>query len=300
MTWTALLSQFETYLRLERALSPHSVAAYVRDVRRLWQFLEAEHPHLTPLAVTRQHLHDFLAHLAAAALSARSQARLLSSVRAFYKFLVLAEQLTEDPTALVSSPQIGRRLPYTLEVHEVEALLGAIDHAKPTGMRDRALLETLYGAGLRVSEAVALRLDHVYADEGFVRILGKGSRERLVPIGQVALKHIGIYVREVRVHLPVLPAYSNYVFLGRRGRPLTRQRVFAIIKELAQRVGLQQRVSPHTFRHSFATHLVEGGADLRAVQAMLGHESITTTEVYTHLDRHYLQQVVREYHPRSQ
>ncbi|MEL6412964.1 MAG: tyrosine-type recombinase/integrase, partial [Bacteroidota bacterium] len=202
--------------------------------------------------------------------------------------------------ALLESPQIGRKLPYTLEVHEIEALFQAIDHAKPTGMRDRALLETLYSAGLRVSELVALRLSDIYAEEGFIRVLGKGSKERLVPIGGMALKHIRLYVEEVRPHLPSYPAYSNYVFLNRNGKPLTRQRVFLIVKELAQQIGLQKEISPHTFRHSFATHLIEGGADLRAVQVMLGHQSITTTEIYTHLDQHYLRQVIQDYHPRSQ
>ena len=299
MTWQLLLQQFETYLRLERSLSPHSVAAYLQDVNKLWQFLQTAHPSLQPLAVEPPHLQAFLAHLHAAGTSATSQARMLSALRAFYKFLLLEEYLTEAPTAWVESPQIGRKLPHTLEVHEIEALFQAIDHSKPTGMRNRAILETLYSAGLRVSELTELKLSHLYAEEGFVRVLGKGNRERLVPIGQVALKYLRIYIEEIRAHLPVPKAFANYVFLNSRGKPLSRHRVFAMVKALAQKIGLKKTISPHTFRHSFATHLIEGGADLRAVQEMLGHQSITTTEIYTHLDRHYLKQVIQSFHPRS-
>lgn len=299
MTWQLLLQQFETYLRLERSLSPHSVAAYLQDVNKLWLFLQTAYPSLQPLAVKTAQLQAFLAHLHAAGTSATSQARMLSALRAFYKFLLLAEYLPEAPTALLGSPPIGRKLPHTLEVHEIEALFQAIDHSKPTGMRNRAILETLYSAGLRVSELTELKLSHLYAEEGFVRVLGKGNRERLVPIGQVALKYLRIYIEEIRSHLPVPKAFANYVFLNSRGKPLSRHRVFAIVKALAQKMGLQKTISPHTFRHSFATHLIEGGADLRAVQAMLGHQSITTTEIYTHLDRHYLKQVIQSLHPRS-
>ena len=299
MTWQLLLQQFETYLRLERSLSPHSVAAYLQDVNKLWLFLQTAHPALQPLAVEPPHLQAFLAHLHAAGTSAPSQARMLSALRAFYKFLLLEEYLTEAPTAWVESPSIGRKLPHTLEVHEIEALLQAIDHSKPTGMRNRAVLETLYSAGLRVSELTELKLSHLYAEEGFVRVLGKGNRERLVPIGQVALKYLRIYIAEIRSHLPVQKAFANYVFLNSRGKPLSRHTVFAMVKALAQKMGLKKPISPHTFRHSFATHLIEGGADLRAVQEMLGHQSITTTEIYTHLDRHYLKQVIQSFHPRS-
>jgi len=298
-TWQVLIQQFETHLRLERALSPHSVAAYLQDVNKLWQFMQQAFPDLPPLAVGTEHLRAFLEHLHATGRQATSQARLLSSLKAFYKFLILEERMTEDPSALLERPKTGRALPYTLEVHEIEALLQAIDHSQPTGMRNRAMLETLYSAGLRISELIELRLGHIYPDEGFVRVLGKGSKERLVPIGRIALKYLRCYIEEVRCHGPIQKAFANHVFLNRRGKKLTRHMVFLIVKALAQQVGLHKRISPHTFRHSFATHLLEGGADLRAVQAMLGHQSITTTEIYTHLDRHYLQQVIHEFHPRS-
>lgn len=299
MTWEVLVQQFETYLRLERALLPQSVAAYLQDVNKLWQFLKKDHLHVQPLTVEPQHLQAFLTHLHTAEISATSQARMLSALRSFYKFLVLEEYLTEDPTALIASPKTNRKLPHTLEVHEIEALFIAIDHAKPTGMRNRAMLETLYSSGLRVSELIELKLSHLYAKEGFLRILGKGDKERLVPIGQTALKYINLYVEEIRCHLPLQKEFANHVFLNSRGRRLTRHMVFLIVKALAQKIGLKKTISPHTFRHAFATHLIEGGADLRAVQEMLGHASITTTEIYTHLDRDYLKQVIQEFHPRS-
>ncbi len=299
MTWEVLVQQFETYLCLERALLPQSVAAYLQDVNKLWQFLKKDHPHVQPLAVEPQHLQAFLMHLHTAEISATSQARMLSAIRSFYKFLVLGEYLTEDPTALIASPKTNRKLPHTLEVHEIEALFIAIDHSKPTGMRNRAMLETLYSSGLRVSELIKLKLSHLYAEEGFLRVLGKGDKERLVPIGQTALKYIHLYVEEIRCHLPLQKEFANYVFLNRGGKRLTRHMVFLIVKALAQKIGLKKTISPHTFRHAFATHLIEGGADLRAVQEMLGHASITTTEIYTHLDRDYLKQVIQEFHPRS-
>ena len=299
MIWEVLLQQFETYLRLERALLPQSVAAYLQDANKLWQFLQKDHAYIPPLAIETKHLQAFLAHLHATGISATSQARMLSAIRSFYKFLLLEGHLTEDPIAIVASPKIGRKLPTTLEVHEIEALLMAIDHSKPTGMRNRALLETLYSAGLRVSELIELKLSHLYAEEGFLRVLGKGNKERLVPIGQIALKYIHLYVEEIRCHLPLQKDFANHVFLNSRGKPLTRHMVFLIVKELAHKTGLRKSISPHTFRHAFATHLIEGGADLRAVQEMLGHQSITTTEIYTHLDRHYLKQVIQEFHPRS-
>lgn len=299
MNWDVLQQRFEIYLRLERSLSPHSVAAYLSDVKKLWLFLQLDHPALAPLEVTKAHLQAFLAHLHTEALSATSQARVLSSLKALYRFLVLELDLTEDPTELLQRPRLGRKLPDTLAVHEIEALFNAIDHSQTTGARNRAMLETLYSAGLRVSELIELTVSHLYAEEGFVRVMGKGNRERLVPIGSMALKYIRIYMEDVRPHLPIHPAYRNHIFLNRRGKKLTRNMVFLIVKQLAQQAGLTKQVSPHTFRHSCATHLLEGGADLRAVQEMLGHQSITTTEIYTHLDRQYLKQVIRDFHPRS-
>jgi integrase/recombinase XerD len=300
VTWEVLLQQFENYLRLERALMPQSVTAYLQDMNRLWKFLQTDHPHIQPLAVETRHLLLFLVHLHTARISSTSQARMLSAFRSFYKFLLLEEYLNKDPTTLIASPKTSRRLPHTLEVHEIEALFMAIDHSKPTGMRNRAILETLYSAGLRVSEVIELKLSHLYAEEGFLRILGKGNKERLVPLGQTALKYIQCYIKEVRGHLPFQRDFANHVFLNNRGKRLTRHMVFLIVKELAQKIGFRKSISPHTFRHAFATHLIEGGADLRAVQEMLGHQSITTTEIYTHLDRHYLKQVIQEFHPRSQ
>ncbi len=211
----------------------------------------------------------------------------------------LENHFSKLPTKLLVSPQVSRKLPHTLAVHEIEALFNAIDHSTPMGMRNRAMLETLYSTGLRVSELTTLKLSNLYAEEGFVRVMGKGGKERLVPIGQIALKYLRIYLEEVRYHGPIRSGFENYVFLNQRGTNLTRVMVFLIIKELAQKLGLDKQISPHTFRHSFATHLIEGGADLRAVQAMLGHESITTTEIYTHLDRSYLQQIIHDFHPRS-
>lgn len=299
MTWEVLLKQFENYLRLERALLPQSVIAYLQDLNTLWKFLQTDHPHIQPLTVETKHLQAFLEHLHTAGTSTTSQARMLSAFRSFYRFLLLEEYLIEDPTALIASPKTSRKLPHTLEVHEIEALFMAIDHSKPTGMRNRAILETLYGTGLRVSEVIELKLSHLYAEEGFLRILGKGNKERLVPLGQTALKYIHCYIKEVRCHLPCQRDFVNHVFLNNRGKCLTRHMVFLIVKGLAQKIGFRKSISPHTFRHAFATHLIEGGADLRAVQEMLGHQSITTTEIYTHLDQHYLKQVIQEFHPRS-
>lgn len=299
MTWEVLIKQFETHLRLERSLSPNSVVAYLGDVKKLWEFLMLRQPGLSLLAVAPSQLQAFLAYLHSLGIGATSQARIVSAIKSFYQWLLLEEYLTQVPTKLLARPTIGRKLPQPLAVHEIEALLCAIDHATPLGMRNRAILETLYSTGLRVSELVMLKLSNLYFDEGFLRVLGKGDKERLVPIGRVALQYLRIYIEEVRSCGSVQKGFANYVFLNRRGTKLTRVMVFLIIKELAQKVGLGKKISPHTFRHSFATHLVEGGADLRAVQAMLGHESITTTEIYMHLDRSYLKQVIQDFHPRS-
>ncbi|MEL6539175.1 MAG: site-specific tyrosine recombinase XerD [Bacteroidota bacterium] len=300
MDWETLCTQFKAYLQLERSLAPHSVAAYTSDVNRLQQFLALSYdPVPSPLALERTHLQQLMAYLYSLGLSAPTQARILSSLRAFFKFLILSEYCSEDPSAHITTPKIGRKLPHTLAVHEIDTLLGKIDHTKPEGVRNRAMLETLYSSGLRVSELIDLKLGHIYFDEGFVRVMGKGNKERVVPIGREARKHLRIYMEEVRAHVTAQPEFSNHVFLNKRGRRLTRVMVFMIVKDLASQAGIQQPVSPHTFRHSFATHLVEGGADLRAVQAMLGHESITTTEIYTHLDRSYLKQIIQDYHPRS-
>lgn len=299
MTWESAISHFQNYLKLERSLAVNSLEAYSRDIQKLQQFTALSHPGLLPGEVDTSHLQDFIEYLHELGLSAYSQARILSGVKAFYKYLMYEEWIQRDPSVLLEGPKLGRKLPDTLSVPEIDALFSAIDLSKPEGVRNRAILETLYSSGLRVSELVALTLANVYFDIGFLRVLGKGNKERLVPLGKSAKKHLQIYINEVRVHVPVKPAFKNHVFLNRHGRNLTRVMIFIVIKNLAKAAGIRKKVSPHTFRHSFATHLVEGGADLRAVQEMLGHESITTTEIYTHLDRAYLKQVIREFHPRS-
>ena len=299
MAWDIYIQEYENYLRLERSLSANSVEAYTGDVIKLRQFLELANKEITPLKVTIVELQNFIEWINELGMSAFSQARIISGLKSFYKFLVYEGELDDDPTVLLEAPKLGRKLPDTLSVEEIDKILSTIDHSKPEGMRNRAMLETLYSSGLRVSELIGLKLSNVHFDVGFLRIFGKGNKERLVPIGREALKFINIYREEVRVHLDIKPGFENFLFLNRNGRQLSRQMIFMVIKDLVAKSGIQKTISPHTFRHSFATHLIEGGADLRAVQEMLGHESITTTEIYTHLDRDYLRQVIQEYHPRS-
>jgi len=299
MNWDLHIKHFSNYLKLERSISANSVEAYERDVEKLKQFMEMTHPKVSPLQVGSKQLQEFVGYINELGMSAFSQARILSGIKSFYKYLMFEELIDKDPTALIEGPKLGRKLPDTLEYHEIEKLLEAIDLSSPEGGRNRAMLEVLYSSGLRVSELVELKRDNVYFTEGFLRVIGKGNKERLVPIGRDALKYIKIYVEEIRPHVPVKAGQDSFVFLNKRGKKLTRVMIFIIIKNLAQKIGLKKSISPHTFRHSFATHLIEGGADLRAVQEMLGHESITTTEIYTHLDRDYLKQVIKEFHPRS-
>ncbi|PWL28319.1 site-specific tyrosine recombinase XerD [uncultured Roseivirga sp.] len=299
MAWDIYIQEYENYLRLERSLSANSVEAYVRDVSKFKQFLEISGSDITPLHVSMVELQNFIEYINELGMSAFSQARIISGLKSFYKFLLYEGELDSDPTELLEAPKLGRKLPDTLSVEEIDQILAAIDHSKSEGMRNRAMLETLYSSGLRVSELIGLKMSNVHSDVGFLRIFGKGSKERLVPIGKEALKYIKIYQNEVRVHLDIKPGNESFMFLNRNGRQLSRQMVFIVIKTLVEKAGIKKTISPHTFRHSFATHLVEGGADLRAVQEMLGHESITTTEIYTHLDRDYLRQVIQEFHPRS-
>ncbi|HXA01849.1 MAG TPA: site-specific tyrosine recombinase XerD [Cytophagaceae bacterium] len=301
MNWDLLIRQFKNYLQLERSLSQHSVEAYIHDIVKLKQFLEisnSEKP-VSALQTSQTDIQNFLKALNELGLSSHSQARILSGIKAFFKFMMMEEMIVDDPSYLIDAPKLGRKLPDTLSFQEIENLLAGIDMSLPEGMRNRAMLETLYSSGLRVTELVELKKSHVFADVGFLKILGKGNKERLVPIGKDALKYIDLYINEVRVHINVKQGFENFVFLNRRGAKLSRVMVFTIIKNLSTQTGLKKSISPHTFRHSFATHLIEGGADLRAVQEMLGHESITTTEIYTHLDRDYLKQVITEFHPRS-
>ncbi|MDN5200610.1 site-specific tyrosine recombinase XerD [Fulvivirgaceae bacterium BMA10] len=299
MNWDHYIHQFEHYLKLERSFSPNSVEAYIHDVIKLKQFVEISNLQIDPLTISTKHIQDFIVYINELGMTAHSQARMLSGIKAFYKFLLYEEWIDQDPTALIEGPKLGRKLPDTLNLLEIEQLFSAIDHSTPEGSRNRAMLETLYSSGLRVSELINLRLSNLYQDIGFIRVIGKGSKERLVPIGREALKYVSIYVEEVRCHISIKKGFEDHIFLNRRGAALTRVMVFTIIKNLARKIGLNKKISPHTFRHSFATHLIEGGADLRAVQEMLGHESITTTEIYTHLDRDYLKQVIQEFHPRS-
>jgi integrase/recombinase XerD len=297
--WDIHIKQFSNYLKLERSLSGNSIEAYVRDIEKLQQFADMNLKGLSPLKITSKNLQAFLTYINELGMSAHSQARILSGVKAFYKYMIYEELLDKDPTVLIEGPKLGRKLPDTLSYIEIEQLLEAIDLSTPEGARNRAMLEVLYSSGLRVSELVDLRMNNVYFDVGFLRVVGKGNKERLVPVGKDALKFLTIYKDQIRVHIPVQKDFESYMFLNRRGKKLTRVMIFTIIKGLAAKIGLKKVISPHTFRHSFATHLIEGGADLRAVQEMLGHESITTTEIYTHLDRDYLRQVIQEFHPRS-
>lgn len=299
MNWDKLIRQFANYLRLERSLSENSIQAYVRDVAKLKQFVENSNNPIGPTKLSAEAIQEFLQKIGEIGMSAYSQSRILSGIKSFYSYLEYEDILVDNPAALIDSPKLGRKLPEVLNIFEIEKLLESIDMSKPEGARNRAMVETLYSSGLRVSELVNLKMNQIYFDIGFLRIIGKGNKERLVPVGKSAIKYIKIYIEEIRCHLRIKPGFENYVFLNRRGKNLTRVMVFTIIKKLVKVSGIDKTVSPHTFRHSFATHLVEGGADLRAVQEMLGHESITTTEIYTHLDREYLKQVVEEFHPRS-
>ena len=299
MSWEVYIQEYENYLKLERSLSANSVDAYVHDIVKLKQFLELREKDLNPLQVTLQELQDMVEWINELGMSAFSQARIISGLKSFYKFLIYEGEMDVDPTTLLEAPKLGRKLPDTLSIQEIDQILEAIDHSTPEGTRNRAMLETLYSSGLRVSELIGLKTSNVHFEVGFLRVTGKGNKERLVPIGRTALKYINIYREEVRVHLDIKQGHEAFLFLNRRGRQLTRQMVFTFLKDLVVKAGIKKTISPHTFRHSFATHLIEGGADLRAVQEMLGHESITTTEIYTHLDRDYLRQVIQEFHPRS-
>ena len=298
MNWKGLIKEYEGFLKLEKGLSPHSVEAYLGDLEKLRQYQELMHPESGPRDLNREQLGQFLIWISELGLSARSQARILSGIKAFYRYLLLEDQIQSDPTALLEGPRLGSKLPEVLSVAEIDRMLGCIDLSKPQGRRNRAMLETLYSCGLRVSELVALQISGIFRAEGFIRVIGKGDKERLVPVSPSALREIDLYLPD-RHTLQVQPGNEDILFLNRRGKMLTRNMVFILIRELAAAAGIQKKVSPHTFRHSFATHLVEGGADLRAVQEMLGHESITTTEIYTHLDRAYLREAIISFHPRS-
>jgi integrase/recombinase XerD len=295
--WEAYKKGFKAYLQLERSLSDNSVDAYLGDVDKLTQYLLYVQSPQAPAQVSTDDLRKFLEWIASLHMTPTSQGRILSGLRSFYKYCLLENIVRTDPTELLEGPKLKRALPDVLSFEEIELMLQKIDHSTPEGARNRAIVETLYSCGLRVSELVGLKLSCLYPDVGFVRVIGKGDKERLVPIGRDALKYIKIYRENVRVHQPIKSGQEDIVFLNRRGSALSRVMIFYIIKDLAAQAEIKKTISPHTFRHSFATHLVEGGADLRAVQEMLGHESITTTEIYTHLDREYLRKTLEQHHP---
>lgn len=299
MNWASLSKGFKSYLRLERSLSANTIASYLHDVAKLEAYFLEEEIVKSPADIKTDDLKSFLQFVHSSGLSSHSQARNLSGIKAFFKYLLLEDIIEDDPSALLQSPKLSRKLPDTLTLTEINSLIDAIDLSKTEGMRNKAMLEMLYGSGLRVSELINLKISNLFLNLDLIKILGKGNKERLVPIGGSAKKFLTIWLNEVRVHFKIKPGEEDFVFLNRRGSPLSRVMVFLIIKDLAEKIGLKKTISPHTFRHSFATHLIEGGADLRAVQEMLGHESITTTEIYTHLDKEYLRSTILQHHPRS-
>ena len=297
MSWESSIKGFKSYLQIERSLSDNSVQAYIRDIKKFANY--AIPLKLNELKIQRENISDFLAELKDDGISARSQARVISGIKAFYKYLIIEDYIKYDPTELIESPKVGFKLPNTLSLIEIDKLISAVDLSNKQGERNRAILETLYSCGLRVSELTNLKISNIYFKEGYLKVIGKGNKERLAPIGGRALKYLTTYINEVRNHQAKKKGQEDFVFLNNRGSGLTRVMIFLIIQKLVAEIGLKKKISPHTFRHSFATHLIEGGADLRAVQEMLGHESITTTEIYTHLDKDYLRSNIIEFHPRS-
>ena len=295
--WQPYKKGFKSYLQLEKSLSAHSVQAYLHDIELLTQFLQSQNTMVNPADVTLQHLQDFLKYIAELGMSSSSQARIISGIKAFYKYALIENISTLNPSVLLDAPKLKKSLPDVLHFDEIEKILAAIDLSTPEGTRNKAIIETLYSCGLRVTELVELRISQLFLETGFIRVIGKGNKQRLVPIGGDAIKYINLYQENIRVHIPVKPGNEDYLFLNRRGTKLSRIMIFLIIKELVHKAGIKKTISPHTFRHSFASHLVEGGADLRAVQEMLGHESITTTEIYTHLDREFLRKTLEQFHP---
>lgn len=295
--WEPYKKGFKAYLQLEKSLSDNSVQAYLRDIELLTQHLQEKKSMKTPSDITLKDLQQFIKWITELGMLASSQARIISGLRAFYKYCLLEHISMTDPTTLLEAPKLKRSLPDTLSFEEIETMIQQIDLSRPEGGRNKAILETMYSCGLRVSEVVGLRISQLYLDVGFIRVTGKGDKERLVPIGSSAIKYINIYKNTIRVHLDIKKGNEDILFLNKRGGKLSRVMIFYIIKDLASKAGIKKTVSPHTFRHSFATHLIEGGADLRAVQEMLGHASITTTEIYTHLDREFLRKTLEQFHP---
>lgn len=295
--WERYIKDFVSFLKIEKGLAENSIFAYQNDVRKLQVFSEARN--LDVKAIEYEHLQEFIAVLFDLGLHARSQARIISGIKQFFVFLLVEDEISDDPSELLELPKVGRKLPEVLTIEEIDALIQAIDHSKAESQRNVAILETLYSCGLRVSELVSLRFSDLYFEEGFIRVIGKGNKERLVPVSKSVENEVNRYKADVRDHQTVQPGNENIVFLNRRGAKLTRVMIFTIIRQLAAAIGLKKTISPHTFRHSFATHLIEGGANLRAIQDMLGHESITTTEIYTHLDQRFIRDAIIRFHPRN-
>lgn len=299
MNWESSIVQFRNYLKLERSLSTNSIHAYESDIRKFVSYLDIKKLNATPFNTNLQNLKDFLEWINELGLNARSQARIISGLKAFFKYLLLEDMIETDPSSLLEGPRLGRKLPEVLSIEEIDQIIAAIDLSQPQGQRNKAIIETLYSCGLRVSELINLKISNLYFDDGFIRVVGKGDKERLVPIGQKAIKEIRYYFEDRNLLSNIDKLSENVVFLNRRGKQLTRVMIFTMIKRLVEKAEIKKNISPHTFRHSFATHLIDGGADLRAVQEMLGHESIITTEIYTHLDREYLRDAIIQYHPRA-
>lgn len=299
MSWEKHLKNFEHFLKIDKGLSLNTIEAYMHDMRRLYEFISQEQKGKESTDITLNDLRQFITFLNEMELSARSQARVVSSLKAFFRYLLIEDIIDTDPSDFLEAPKLGLKLPEVLSLNEIDQLIAAIDLSKSEGQRNKAMLETLYSCGLRVTELINLRISNIFTDEGFIRVIGKGNKERLVPVSDKALNEIKLYNEYTRRHQIIKEGHENILFLNRRGAKLTRVMIFTIIKNLTKEAGIKKTVSPHTFRHSFATHLIEGGADLRAVQEMLGHESIVTTEIYTHIDREYLRQNIIDYHPRS-
>ncbi len=299
MTWDEIIPEYETFLKLEKSLSANTVEAYLDDIGKLQEYLILKNSGVTPKEISYELLKEFISWINDLGLNARSQARIISGLKSFFRFLMITDRITVDPTELLEAPRLGRKIPDVLSIYEIDQIINAIDLSMPEGHRNKAIIETLYSCGLRVSELIDLRITNLFFDEEYIKVQGKGSKQRLIPISAKAIKEIQFYIKHYRSQIQPKKGSENIVFLNRRGNKLTRVMIFTIVRELARKAGIAKKISPHTFRHSFATHLVDGGADLRAVQEMLGHESIITTEIYTHLDREYLRDTIMRYHPRS-
>ena len=297
--WENILTDFDFYIKLERSMSDNTSKAYVSDMSKFVEYLDIMELQVCPEKVESSHLTAFIAYIAEIGLSEKSQARIISSLKSFFRYLIIEDLVVKNPAELLEAPRIGRKIPEVLSVKEIEAIISSIDVSNQLGHRNRAIIEVMYGCGLRVSELTNLKISSIFFNEDFVRVIGKGDKQRLVPLGGKAKNEIYNYLHSFRNHIEPQKGHSDYLFLNRRGKMLTRVMIFTIVKESCKAAGIEKNVSPHTFRHSFATHLIEGGADLRAVQEMLGHESITTTEIYTHIDREYLRETIIQYHPRS-